>query len=216
MKKIIKRVIFIGSAILIFSFSANAEELKLPKKENLSINSQNTLKEKKLDFATVLTFVPDLVGLGLLLGGVLPDHRGNAVGISLISLGSVIMTYGPILTRIYTEDTLWNTIKFPIFKTLVTGATIGFSTTIILMAGDTWSAYGQNLPVTIIGSIIGAIGAVSYVGISIYELIDAPLSAMRYNKKMKKKILNNVSIVPMIYKDRISGYVYGANLAFNF
>lgn len=193
-----KKIASISIIILLFSFSIHALDLNLVASET---PTKYSFKEKSTSIATLLTLVPDVVGISLILAGILPNYRTDAPGISMMTLGGILMTLGPMGTRFYTEDTYWNIAKFPFFKVL----SVLFTGVLALafLSGGGWDGFGQ-------AAIVATIGGAAFLGISIWELIDAPKSADRYNNR-KKNIFGNLLFLPIINNE-----TYGAAVSYRF
>ena len=192
------------------SFSANAKTVYVPQKQNQYLST--SFKEKSPSVAFALTLVPQLAGMGMMLGGMLGHEyltTGGMYALSFIGLG--IHTFVPTASRIYTEDTAWNTLKFPVFKLISLGVPLITSLIISFNVTDLDDSH-PNLFGTMI--IMGIAGLTASLCISIWELIDAPISAKRYNKKMKK--LYKLSISPIINIDKNKNQTYGAAVSYRF
>ena len=128
------------------------------------------------------------------------DER-NAIALGISSLHFI---FGTIPAHIYCEDDIWKTSIIIIAKfggALLTGFGIGG----IFFEGFNFcdDTCEEESEPDYTGPVVAtAIGSVIFLGTYIYELIDAPLSANRYNKEHYLN-LRNTLIVPTATKDRV-------------
>ncbi|MDD5223464.1 MAG: hypothetical protein PHE84_05700 [bacterium] len=135
---------------------------------------------------------------------------GDGYYIIPVIYGSLSFSFLTIPYHIYVHDPPWKTFTFALVKPLASALFIIGTIGITMEAYDNCHDWNRGDDINCAPPGIWAafiIGSTAFTGMYLYELIDAPLAAIRYNKKIAQQ--QGFNIFPYATRDR-------AGLAFQY